>query len=168
MYYQNYEDYMRAVLGYANNEPNYTYDSYYPRVEQPQYNEVENLYPDIYRIINPVIDDVCDKNRNKPITDELLKTMTEEVYNNVEKNPQLQVNVQVKTELKNGDVRNPNAKVSETRQRNFLLNDLIRILIIKNLLGNRPPMRPPYPGPRPPYPGPGPRPPYPNPRTPIM
>ena len=30
MYYQNYEDYMRAVLGYANNEPNYTYDSYYP------------------------------------------------------------------------------------------------------------------------------------------
>ncbi len=170
MYYQNYEDYMRAVLGYANNEPNYTYDSYYPRMEQPQYDETEELYPDIYRIVNPVVEDVCNKNRNKPITEDLVRTMTDEVYNNVEKNSALQVNIQVKTELKNGDVRNPNAKVKEeTRQRNFLLNDLIRILIIRNLLKNRPPMRPPHQGPRPPFPGPGPRPPFPGgPRTPIM
>ncbi len=174
MNYQNYEDYMRAVLGYANNEPNYTYDDYYPRMEQPQqYDEAEDLYPDIYRIVNPVVEDVCNKNRNKRITEELVRLMTDEVYNNVEGNSALQVNVQVKTELKNGDVRNPNAKVNdaknpETRQRNFLLNDLIRILILKNLLRPRPPMRPPFPGPGPRPPFPGPRPPYPNPRTPIM
>lgn len=170
MNYQNYEDYMRAVLGYANNEPNYTYDSYYPRMEQPQHNELNELYPDIYRIVNPVVEDVCNRNRNKNITEELVRTMTEEVYNNIEGNPSLKVNIQVKPELKNGDVRNPNAKNSETRQRNFLLNDLIRILILKNLLRPRPPMRPPFPGPgpRPPYPGP--RPPYqgPGPRTPVM
>ena len=56
--------------------------------------------------------------------------------------------------LKNGDVRNPNAKEpevrNETRQRNFLLRDLIRILILRELLRRRqrppmPPMRPPRP-----------------------
>lgn len=175
MNYQSYEDYMRAVLGYANNEPNYTYDNYYPRMEQPQYEEVDDLYPEIYRVVNPVVENVCNRNRNKHITEELVRTMTEEVYKNVEGNSALQVNVNIKPELKNGDVRNPNAKVSssktsETRQKNFLLNDLIRILILKNLLRPRPPVRPPFPGPgpRPPYPGA--RPPYPGtgPRTPVM
>ena len=175
MNYQNYEDYMRAVLGYANNEPNYTYDDYYPRMEQLQYDETEDLYPDIYRIVNPVVEEVCSRNRNKHLTEELVRAMTEEVYNNVEGNSDLQVKVQVKAELKNGDVRNPNAKVndsknSETRQRNFLLNDLIRILILKNLLRPRPPVRPPFPGPGPRPPFPGPRPPYPGPgpRIPVM
>lgn len=168
MNYQNYEDYMRAVLGYANNEPNYTYDDYYPRMEQSQYNLSEDLYPDIYRIVNPVVEEVCNRNRNKNITEELVRAMTEEVYSSVEENPALKVNVQIKTELKNGDVRNPNAKNSETRQRNFLLNDLIRILILRNLLRPRPPVRPPFPGHRPPFPGP--RPPFPGSgsRTPII
>lgn len=164
MYYQNYEDYMRSVLGYGNNELNYTYDDYYPRVEEINNNELENLYPDVYRIVNPTVEAVCNKNRGSEITEDLLRSMIDEVYTTVEKNPSLPVEISVKTELKNGDVRNPNAK--ETRQRNFLLNDLIRILILRNLIGNRPPvrppMRPPYPGPRPPmrppYPGgPGPR-----------
>ena len=134
--------------------------------------ETEDLYPDIYRIVNPVVEEVCNRNRNKNITEELVRAMTEEVYSNVEGNSSLQVDVQVKTELKNGDVRNPNVKKPETRQKNFLLNDLIRILILKNLLRPRPPVRPPFPGPgpRPPFPGPGPRPPYPGPgpRTPVM
>ena len=176
MYNQNYEEYMRAVLGYANSEPNYTYENYYPRMEQqPQYEISEELYPEVYRIVNPVVEDVCNKNRNRPITEELVRTMTDEVYNNVEGNSKLQVNGQVKTELKNGAVRNPNAKINdtkttETRQRNFLLNDLIRILILKNLLRPNPPVRPPYPGPnpRPPYPGPRPPFPGPGPRAPIM
>ena len=61
--------------------------------------------------------------------------------------------------LKNGDVRNPNAKEpelrSDTRQRNFLLRDLIRILILREF--GRPGMRPPFPPGRPPRPpmGPG-------------
>lgn len=58
--------------------------------------------------------------------------------------------------LKNGDVRNPNVKEpetrSETRQRNFLLRDLIKILILRELINNRPPNRPPMPPQRPPRP----------------
>lgn len=172
MYYQNYEDYMRAVLGYAGNERNYTYDDYYqnPRLEQQ---EVENLYPEIYRIVNPAVENECNKHRNMPITEDLVKAITEEVYNNVERNTTTHVNVAVKTELKNGDVRNPNAKTTaETRQRNFLLNDLIRILVIRKLLGNmppmRPPVRPPHQGERPPFPGHGGNMPIYGPRPPVM
>lgn len=166
MYYQNYEDYMRSVLGYQNNEPNYTYDNnnYYPRMDQPQYNDLDQFYPEVYRIVNPVVENVCNKNRDKQVTEELVRSMTDEVYASVEGNAKLQLNVEVKQELKNGDVRNPNAK-PEPRRKNFLLNDLIRILILKNLLRPRPPVRPPFPGPnpRPPFPHGGP-----GPRTPIM
>ena len=166
MYYQNYEDYMRSVLGYQNNEPNYTYDNnnYYPRMEQSQYNDLDQFYPEVYRIVNPVVENVCNKNRDKQVTEELVRSMTDEVYANVEGNAKLQLNVEVKQELKNGDVRNPNAK-PEPKRRNSFLNDLIRILILKNLLRPRPPVRPPFPGPnpRPPFPHGGPAP-----ITPIM
>ena len=157
---------MRSVLGYQNNEPNYTYDNnnYYPRMEQSQYNDLDQFYPEVYRIVNPVVENVCNKNRDKQVTEELVRSMTDEVYANVEGNAKLQLNVEVKQELKNGDVRNPNAK-PEPKRRNSFLNDLIRILILKNLLRPRPPVRPPFPGPnpRPPFPHGGP-----GPRTPIM
>ena len=54
--------------------------------------------------------------------------------------------------IQNRDIKD----VVEDRRvrRNPLLRDLIRILILNRLLGgNRPPKRPPYPGPRPPYGG---------------
>ena len=81
-------------------------------------------------------------------------------------NRQETVAASARTVLKNGDVRNPNAKEpetrSDTRQRNFLLRDLIRILILRELgRPNRPgpnPMPPPRP-PRPPMPPRPPRPP---------
>ena len=45
-------------------------------------------------------------------------------------------------------------KVTENRvaPRNFMLNDLIRILLIRELLGRPGGMRPPFPQPRPPRP----------------
>lgn len=60
-------------------------------------------------------------------------------------------------------MRNPNVKKEEenraSRPNNYLLRDLIKILILNQLLG-RP--QPPRPGPgRPPFPGPGPLPPRP-------
>ena len=65
---------------------------------------------------------------------------------------------EVKSEIK--DTRN-DSRQKDIRQRNFLLNDLIRILVLRELIGrperpgnNRPPqrpsVRPPYPGMRPP------------------
>ena len=91
---------------------------------------------------------------NREITRELVDSMTEEIYLNVEPEERQSTISTARPILKNGDVRNPNAKEpevrNETRQRNFLLRDLIRILILRELLRRRqrppmPPMRPPRP-----------------------
>ncbi|MFR8104712.1 MAG: hypothetical protein ACLU8F_06565 [Clostridia bacterium] len=134
--------------------------------------ELEEMYPDIYRLLKPMVEKKCRETTGR-ITVEVLERMTEEIYVTIEKdeNP-----TQVRnTENKNGDVKNPNAKQEnremETRQRrpnNYLLRDLIKILILNNIIGcGRPPRPvPPPPSPRPPFPG-GPR--YPsNPNIPPM
>ncbi len=63
MYYQNYEDYMRQVLGYPINDPNiyetYDYRNEKIHIHQIKYRiilteaEMKALYPDSYNIIYP-------------------------------------------------------------------------------------------------------------------
>ena len=99
MYYNDYEDYMRSVLGYnaANTSSNmYSADYYMPNRMQavmPTYqnesmgvqmqDNIEDLYPDIYKIVNPIVCRVC-QNNNRPITNDLIEQMTTEVYNSIE------------------------------------------------------------------------------------
>ena len=167
MDYQNYEEYMRSILGYSPySERNYTYtneqeDMYSYADEMAVMQPTQDLtpfYPEIYRIIYPMICKVCNINSGRELTKELLEQMTDEIYKNVE--PEEECPRKAPEPLKNGDVRNPNAKEpeiskSETRQTNFLLRDLIRILILREFgIPGRPPMRPPFPpGGRPPRPG---------------
>lgn len=106
MYYKNYEDYMRAVLGYPIERQN-TYSNYsnnylqanntnlvtqymqaensYTIANNKRYNENDslNFYPEIYKIVNPMVCKICENN-NEPITKELIQKMTDEVYNNLE------------------------------------------------------------------------------------
>ena len=164
----DYEEYMRSVLGYSqipNNIYTNTYDDfYYDTQYQNTFNNtsnevIESMYPDIYRIVYPMVSKVCMQNCNREITRDLIERMTDEIYSNIEPDDKITVNNNTRTVLKNGDVRNPNAKEpevrSETRQSNFMLRDLIRILILRELLRqNRPggpgQPRPPMPPPRPP------------------
>lgn len=168
MDYQNYEDYMRSVLGYSPYvQNNYTYtdeqeDVYnYSNDVMPNIQHAEDLnefYPEIYKMIYPMVCKACNINSNKELTKDLLNQMTDEIYINIE--PEQETREQVP--LKNGDVRNPNAKEpkpdkKETRQTNFLLRDLIKILLLREW-GK--PVRPPFPpNGRPPM-GPPPRPRY--------
>lgn len=187
MYQQSYEDYMRSVLGYSMDSPNYMSDTYegYPyanteiRSNNPSCNcNLDDTYPEIYRIVNPMVCKVCQEN-TRTITKEVIDEMTEIVYRTVEPSLEENRSSEVKeSELKNGDVRNPNVKKAETkvenrgggRPNNYLLRDLIKILIINQLIGGG---RPPFPGPgpvppRPPFPGRPPRPPFPGGPGPIM
>ena len=172
MNYQNYEEYMRSVLGYSPyTDRNYTYTD----AQEDIYNyaneiaisnttsqDLTSFYPEIYKIIYPMVCKACNMNSNREITKDLLEQMTDEIYRNVEPEEQ-QTNSRTEIPLKNGDVINPNAKETkqtarETRQTNFLLRDLIRILILREFgRPNRPPIRPPFPpdGGRPPMGGPG-------------
>ena len=165
----DYEEYMRNVLGYnqiPNNIYTNTYNDYYydnNYLNNPANNDMLNdMYTEIYRIIYPMVCRVCSQNNSREMTKEMIENMTEEIYRNVEPSePQTTTtpNQIQRMPLKNGDVRNPNAKEeqvtrSEVRQKNFILRDLIKILILRELLGNqrpphmprlpRPPMRPPY------------------------
>lgn len=159
MYYSNYEDYMRMVLGYPMENTNSTYrndNNWYSA--QNNVNSLisnpEELYPEIYRKINPAVCQMCDKNV-EPLTKELLEQMTEQIYNTVEGdvNTVVNINVEAGKRVDNRGIKEPaKAEVREKRQRinNPLLRDLIRILILNRILGeNRPPMPPP----RPPFPG---------------
>lgn len=176
MNYQNYEEYMRSVLGYSPYvDRNYTYtdaqeDIYNYANEIPIINttsqNLTSFYPEIYKIIYPMVCKICNMNSEREITKDLLEQMANEIYKNVEPE-EYQQTTRIEPKLKNGDVINPNAKEikqqpRESRQTNFLLMDLIKILILKELeRPNRPPVRPPFPpsGGRPPM-GPPPRPRY--------
>lgn len=215
MYYQNYEDYIRSILGYPvstssntyqNNTYNYSNYNYEPMANNiPRYNsEILELYPEIYKIVNPMVCKICEAN-SKPITRELIEKMTDEIYLNIEcDNPEedtVNVRVTLPKEASSENKRKDSSKeirttstnsspsivkssnnvnsrssqnqvrqeekssdIPQNRQfrRNNTLRDLIKILILNQLLGiNRPPHRPGMP--RPPYPG---RPPQ-NPRPPM-
>lgn len=220
MYYQNYEDYIRNILGYPiqlnnntykNNStyccPGYNYE--YIQSSMPKYSsEILELYPEIYKILNPMICKICEAN-SKAITRELIEQMTDEIYLNIEcdNSGEDTINVRVtvpnpsnKTVLENKVIDSPKetrttninsnsshsriqsninqsiasqnqvrqtenkVEVSKNRysRRNNTLRDLIKILILNQLLGiSRPPQRPEMP--RPPFPGGVPN----NPRPPI-
>ena len=191
MYYQNYEDYMRQVLGYPINDPN-VYETYDYRNEntyssnQVQNNltesEIKDLYPDSYNVIYPLVCKACEAN-NEPISKSVVDKMTDDVYKLVERNETV-VNIKIETQNRENSQVSARQEMKreltpkrtsiktenrETRQlNNPLLRDLIRILILQRLFGGGI-IAPPRPmPPRPPFPpvGPG-RPPFPGGRPPY-
>lgn len=83
-----------------------------------QFNNLELLYPDTYKIIYPMVCSVCDMIQS-PITSDLIAMLTDDIYTELEKSMQIQIDV-------------------VTRQRNRYLYDLISILLIRELLSRRP------------------------------
>lgn len=170
MFNNDYENYMRSVLGYPiQNEMN-TYNNVYgnnnscfPYRSGSTYvteNRYENLYPDIYRILKPMIKKICASSGNGDISNDSLENMATEIYNNIESEINVvNVNITTTKEAENTkasvNYRN-NTKGSQTQSKteetrtccgNPTLRDLIKILILNQLLennNNRPP-RPPRP-----------------------
>ena len=187
MCHQSYEDYIRSILGYPNygneNSSENTYQSMPTNYVRNQQNvELESCYPEIYKVVYPMVNKACNSN-SKPITPDLIEELTNEIYLSIENDNEINVTINLTNEV-GGTTGNRASTTStntakaekenrgEDRQfRNRGLQDLIRILLIRELLGrpggtgirppfppNRPPiMRPPFPG------GPGGRP-----RPPIM
>lgn len=175
MYQETYEEYIRSILGY----PNYQMAST-ACPEEESNAELEDCYPEIYRVVYPMINKACYTN-TKPISSELIDELTNEIYTAIENDHEINVAIHLTNEVGNNTTVNRTTansvrteKQRENRGenrvvRNRSLQDLIRILLIRELLGkpgNRPP-RPPMPPQRPPM-----RPPFPGgsvgPRPPIM
>ena len=164
--------------------------------------ELEACYPEIYKVVYPMVSTACRKNTRpitKELVDNMTNEIYFAIEGNDNVTINLQTgDTNMPVQNRNSSTINNtnsanNVNKSETRKdeatptsseenrgedrqfrpiRNRTLRDLIRILIIRELLGrpgfpgNRPPMRPPFPGRpprppmRPPFPGgPGGRPP---------
>jgi hypothetical protein len=198
MYSGTYDDYIRSILGYPiNNNSNSNYNKF--NMENNNYNmrnnnylsdvntgientmqinqknELEKCYPEIYKIINPMIVKRCENVRGN-VSSEDIENMTDEIYNAIESTREINLNINLTNNVRssntNSNQMDKTAKVtmkeikaeeskSEKRQFNNGLRDLIKILLIRQLLNNRQENRPPFP-PRPnqnPSSGIGPRPP---------
>ena len=199
MYNESYDDYIRNILGYPSvrnniqqrnnmyNNDMCTCNMFGEDTQTTVKNmqnmqntnqEIEECYPEIYKIVYPMVRNACAKN-TKPITRRLIDEITNEIYLSIESNNEVNININLQNEVQHTGNRSKvassnemknvtsSAKVDSTtvekrienkedRQiRNRGLNDLIIILLIRELLG-----RPGFIGPRPPFPGgPGGRPP---------
>ena len=198
MYNETYDDYIRSILGYPTRNQleqyNHEQQEYqgYQEYRNPTFNtninisgnnvELENSYPEIYKIVYPMVTKKCDNMRGETITRDDIENMTDEIYYALEAKKETRVNINLTNDVNNvrttnistsnnnssikrTESRKPDLKISETvrennekRQFNSGLRDLIQILLIRELLNRRrPPFRPPM---RPPFrPGPG-RPPF--------
>lgn len=158
-YDQNLDDYQ---YGYNSNRSNLEY-GYFPY--QPNYqkrglsiSEMEELYPETYKIIYPMVKKVC-ANNSRFISNEVIEEMANEVYSNVETST-VELNITL-----NNNLRGEKSAKSENTQEhrggiNNGLMDIIKILILRELI-DRPCKSPNCrPGPRPPYPPYPPRPPF--------
>lgn len=196
-----YEEYMQSFLNYPVNGYRNTYDQiaenypysysnqnrldyhYHPNFNyvqnrnSMQMSELENCYPEIYKVVYPMVKKVCLQNSRSVVSKEVVDSMVEEVYSNLETNDAVELNITVNNEVRNGISSENKENRGEEREskeekrqirRNTGLNDLIRILILRELLGRPGCIGPncnqrPRP-PRPPRPNPGPwnRPPFPR------
>ncbi len=190
MYDNNYEEYIRSILGYPstnNFNQNQMYQNGYSNSSQVSMrNNLEECYPEIYKIIYPMVKKACDRNMGANTREEI-EQMTDEIYSALEDNNQINININLgntisttntngmenRSEVQKGEVQkkfsekqvveNRSPEIQDRRRLfNNNLRDLIKILLIRELL-RRPNHRPNFP-PRPPFN----RPPRPPMRPPIM
>lgn len=172
MYNESYEEYIRSILGYPNYGNNVLKNNYQYIGNNSRNNEqdaeLEACYPEIYKIVYPMVNKACSSNM-KPVTPNLIEELTNEIYSSIETDNEVKLTINLTNEVKSNENRYvPNNNVNmvkenrgEDRQfKNRGLQDLIRILLIRELLGrperfpgNRPsfqpqrlPMRPLFPG----------------------
>ncbi len=180
MYDNQYEEYIRSVLGYpstTNMNQNQMYQNEYPNPSQINMrNDLEECYPEIYKIIYPMVKKACDGNMGANSREEI-ERMTDEIYSALEDSNQINVNInlgntvsttnmnrtQNRTEISKEEFQKKNSEKQEVENRNIEtesrisprnnnLRDLIKILLIRELLRRRHnhfPPRPPH-NPRPP------------------
>lgn len=168
MYNETYDEYIRSILGYStNNLYNNNYTTYNNRNNQYQNSEnleLEKYYPEIYKIVYPMIRKKCD-NFIGNITNEEIENITDEIYYALDSRDAaelMQANASNGlTKERKSEVRQNEKMVEkrDTRQVNRNLRDLIQILLIRELLNKpgrppfgshppiyeqKPPMRPPF------------------------
>lgn len=158
-YRNTYEQYNPENIG-MNYEQRYDMVDNYPYSYNPNYiqgnmqgyqnrnvtQELEDCYPEIYKIVYPMVRKVCAKNNNYRGYSKLdIDRMVEEVYSNIEVNDAVELNITLNNDVRGSgskeDTKEADTTDSDKREenrqirRNGGLNDIIRILILRELLG---------------------------------
>ena len=129
MNYQDYDEYMRSLMGYPYMRTSMNQPMMNPGMNSfSNVDDLERMYPETYRVIYPMVCFACDNIRT-PVTEETIDMMTDDIYDRVEADGRIKIDISV--EVRNEELNNGEAQ--ETRQRrprrrNRFLRDLIRIL----------------------------------------
>lgn len=163
MYYQN-GSYMQD-LNYYNQNPNMGYNPYNTnQFQNPNVNmqmpmgqmyqqNLSAMYPAVYRIISPVVSQVLTNNNTGYLTDDVLNSMVDTVYNIVEGDINLNNNTNKQATQANSNSNESNcgrtssnatpssnstsATNSTSNGQNNLLRDLIKIMILNEIISRR-------------------------------
>lgn len=169
MYNNVYQEYIDNILGTnpnynriepANFENSINTNQFFQNLVNNE--SLEKLYPDLYKLLYPMIQHACIKNTNQ-LSENTINDMVEEIYSNfVSDNNRIDnfnsnSNIELRSGKSSETVYVSKAKSStsitakkeerisekrENRQDNYVLRDLIRILVLRELLerprGNRP------------------------------
>ena len=123
MYYRNNYDYIGDVAGYYNNP--YIYDTRNLNMEQ----DLESMYPEIYRVVHPMVIDAV-SNMSGPVTEDMLARLTDDIYDRVRADGR--INMEIDDENRQFPI-DP-FHHGRPHRRNRFARDLIRILLIRELL----------------------------------
>lgn len=139
MNYQSYDDYMRSVLGYSNmNCCNMCMNTPTPYQNMSQFaNDLERMYPDTYRVVYPMVVSACNM-VTMPVTEEMLDRMTDDIYDRAAADGRINIDINIEIENReNSDDRqlSSDSRQRRPRRRNRFFRDLIRILLLRELLG---------------------------------
>ena len=175
MYNNVYQEYINNMLGIIpKTHSDFEYDEYrdfnfLQNSNMPNI-DLERLYPDVYKLLYPMIQMACMRN-TKPITEETIDEMVRDIYSNFNADDVTILNINLTNDVRGTSKTNEVSKTSSiktnsktlstetrnnegkeernSRTNNYLLNDLIRILLIRELLGrpgNTLPFKPGFPG----------------------
>lgn len=142
MFYPNYEDYMRDIF-YFNGLQNT--NTAYPYMMGFNNQNLNDYFPSIYKIVNPVIQKVVSGNNYQFTNEESVNNIVDVVLgitagdiNNLENNGNND-----KRQNQNTNCNNNNCS-QDNKENNMLLRDLIKILTIKELQSKQNVRRFPY------------------------
>ena len=119
---------------------------------------IQKMYPDIYCLLMPMVNKIVEENNDREITDNLIESMTMEIYNNIEddminssRTTNSKTNNTMAQSSQTGNTQRQSTQSNNTTTRNTVSNtmqnsrrignptlrDLIKILIVRRLLEHR-------------------------------
>lgn len=160
MDYQSYEDYMRNTLNYSGmgspmgmqgtSCPNmncqnmcitpYSNMGSNQMMWQDSSCDLERMYPDSYRVVYPMVVSTC-RNVSMPVTEDMIDRMTDDIYDRAVADGRINVDISVELETREDSKEEDRQMINRPprrRRRNRFFRDLIRILLLRELIGRRP------------------------------